>query len=112
MAYDEAFAQRIRERLAGEAGVTEKAMFGGLAFLLHGHMTVAVSGKGDLLLRVGPDAADDALSRPHVQPMQMGGRRPMTGWIRVAPEGVESEAQLAGWLERGVEFARTLPPKG
>ncbi|MGI8429467.1 MAG: TfoX/Sxy family protein [Solirubrobacteraceae bacterium] len=111
MAYDEDLAHRVREQLAGEAGVSEKAMFGGLAFLLHGHMTVSVAGRGGLMLRVGPSAAQDALARAHTEQVEMRGR-PMPGWIRIAPEGVKTNRQLSAWVHRGVEFARTLPPKG
>ena len=111
MAYDEEFARRVREQLADEDGVTEKAMFGGLAFLLHGNMAVGLSRGGQLMVRVGPDATDDALSRPHTRPLDMAGR-PMKGWILVEPEGVKTKRQLRTWVNRGVQFARTLPPKG
>jgi TfoX/Sxy family transcriptional regulator of competence genes len=111
MAYDEDFAHRVREQLAEESGVTEKAMFGGLAFLLNGNMAVGLSGGGELMVRVGPDATDDALARPHARLFDMTGR-PMKGWILVAPEGVRTKRQLGGWVQRGVKFARTLPPKG
>jgi TfoX/Sxy family transcriptional regulator of competence genes len=111
MAYDEDLAHRVREQLAGERGITEKAMFGGLAFLLHGHMTVSASGRGGLMLRVDPEATEDALARPHTELVVMRGR-PMRGWIRVAPEGVETKRQLEGWVRRALQFTRTLPPKG
>lgn len=111
MAYDEELAGRLREQLAGQPGIAEKKMFGGLAFLLHGNMAVAVSGQGGLLVRVDPAADDDALSRPHAELAVMRGRA-MQGWIRVAPAGVRTKPQLAGWARRGIEFARTLPPKG
>jgi hypothetical protein len=111
MAYDEEFANRIREELAEETGITEKAMFGGLAFLLGGNMAVAASGRGGLLVRIAPDSTDEALARPHVSLMEMGGRS-MKGWIVVAPEGVQSKRQLRPWVRRGIEFARSLPPKG
>jgi TfoX/Sxy family transcriptional regulator of competence genes len=111
MAYDRDLAKRVRELLASEDGVTEKAMFGGLAFLLNGNMAVSASGRGGLMLRVGPDASEDTLSRPHTEIVVMRGR-PMPGWIRVAPEGVKTKRQLAPWVRRGIEFARTLPPKG
>ena len=111
MAYDEDLANRLREQLADETAITEKRMFGGLAFLLGGHMAVGVSGQGGLLVRIDPDDADDVLAQPHARPMEMRGRE-MRGWIRVAPEGVESDAQLAAWVERAKAFVRTLPPKG
>ena len=110
MAYDSEFAHRIREQLGGESGVTEKAMFGGLAFMLRGNMTVGISSSGEMMVRVGPDGTDEALARPHTRLFDMTGR-PMKGWILVAPEGVKTKRQLAGWVRRGVEFARTLPPK-
>ena len=110
MAYDEDLARRVREQLAAEPGVTEKAMFGGLAFLLNGNMAVGLSGE-ELMVRVGPNASDDALERPHTRPFDMTGR-PMKGWILVAPEGVADERQLAGWVAQGVGFARSLPAKG
>ena len=85
-------------------------MFGGLAFLVGGHMTVAVSGRGGLLLRVGPDGAAAALSRPHAVQAEMRGRS-MSGWIRVAPEGVRTARQLGPWIRRAAGFVATLPPK-
>jgi len=111
MAYDEELAHRVREQLAGERGITEKAMFGGLAFLLQGNMSVGLSSGGELMVRVGPDGTDAALSHPHTRLFDMSGR-PMRGWILVAPEGVKTERQLAAWVSRGVQFARTLPAKG
>jgi TfoX/Sxy family transcriptional regulator of competence genes len=111
MAYDEQFAHRIREVLAEEDGVTEKAMFGGLAFLVGGNMAVGITNTAELMVRVGPDATDDALSRPHTRLFDMTGR-PMKGWILVAREGVKTKRQLIPWVERGVRFARTLPAKG
>jgi TfoX/Sxy family transcriptional regulator of competence genes len=111
MAYDHDFAHRVRDHLADEDAVTEKAMFGGLAFLLQGNMAVGLSGSGELIVRVGPDATDDALSRPHARVFDMTGR-PMKGWVLVAREGVKTKPQLAAWVDRGVQYARTLPPKG
>ena len=111
MAYDRDLANRLREQLAGEDGVSEKAMFGGLAFLVGGHMAVAASGRGGVLVRVDPDESAGVLARPHTSPMVMGGR-PVTGWVRVAPEGVRTARQLGSWVRRGVAYARSLPPKG
>jgi TfoX/Sxy family transcriptional regulator of competence genes len=111
MAYDEDLAHRIRELLAGEDGVSEMSMFGGLAFLLAGNMAVAASGEGGLLARVGLDAAEQAIGRPHVRPMEMRAR-PMHGWVRVGADGVRSKRQLQSWVRPAVAFARTLPPKG
>ena len=110
MAYDEELAHRVRELLAMEDGLSEMAMFGGLSFLLDGNMTVAVSSRGGLMLRVGRDAHAQALTRPHVEEVHMGGRR-MTGWIRIGPEGLRTRRQLSAWVGRGVAFTRTLPPK-
>lgn len=110
MAYDEELANRVREQLADEAGVTEKAMFGGLAFLLNGNMTVAASGQGGLLVRVDPAASDAAVARQHASIAVMRGRE-MPGWIRVAAEGVRTKRQLSSWTRRSLEFVRTLPPK-
>ena len=110
MAYDEDLAFRIREQLTDEAGMTEKPMFGGLAFMLRGNIAVGVSSGGELMVRLGPDATDDALARPHTRLFDMTGR-PMKGWILVAPEGVQTSRQLAAWVKLGAEFARTLPPK-
>ncbi|MFL5950078.1 MAG: TfoX/Sxy family protein [Gaiellaceae bacterium] len=110
MAYDDALAARIRELLAGERGVTEKKMFGGLAFLVHGNMAVAASGKGGLLVRVDPDESDALVRKSGVALMEMGGRS-MTGWLTVEAAAVQTKKQLAEWVDRGVGFARTLPPK-
>ena len=110
MAYDEDLANRLRELLADEDGVTEKKMFGGLAFLVRGNMSVSASGKGGLLARIDPDDTDGALARPHVTRMEMAGRS-MDGWIRVAPEGVKTKRQLTSWVDRSLAFVRTLPAK-
>jgi hypothetical protein len=109
MAYDEDLAGRVREQLAAEPAVTEKAMFGGLAFLLHGNTAVGLSGQ-ELMVRVGPEASDDALAHPHTRPFDMTGR-PMKGWVLVAPDGVAGESDLATWVARGVRFARSLRAK-
>jgi TfoX/Sxy family transcriptional regulator of competence genes len=110
MAYDEELAERIRELIAGESGVTEKKMFGGLAFLVGGNMAVAASGQGGLLARVDPEDGDALLAKPHVEPMEMRGRA-MTGWLLVDDEGIRTKRQLESWVKRGVAYARTLPPK-
>jgi TfoX/Sxy family transcriptional regulator of competence genes len=110
MAYDERLAGRVRDHLAGEP-VEEKKMFGGLAFLLGGHMSVSASGQGGLLVRVAPADSDSLLAEPGAALMQMGNRAPMDGWIRVAPEMLDDDAVLARWVERGVAYARSLPPK-
>jgi TfoX/Sxy family transcriptional regulator of competence genes len=110
MAYDETLAQRLRELLAGEDAITEKKMFGGLAFLSHGHMTVAASHDGGLLARIDPRDTDDVLDLPHVALMEMRGRT-MDGWIRVAPQALQGEDELRRWVERSLAFVKTLPPK-
>jgi TfoX/Sxy family transcriptional regulator of competence genes len=107
MAYDEILAGRVRERLADLPGVSDKRMFGSLAFLLDGRLTVGVTGD-DLMVRVGPDAAEEALTRPGTRLMEMGNRR-MRGWVRV--DGAElDDGVLDEWLERAREFVLTLPP--
>jgi TfoX/Sxy family transcriptional regulator of competence genes len=110
MAYDEHLAERIRELIGAEDGLTEKKMFGGLAFLINGNMSVSVSAHGGLLLRVDPEQTDALVAKPHAEPFEMRGRE-MQGWLRVAPEGVKTKAQLERWVERGVSYARSLPPK-
>jgi TfoX/Sxy family transcriptional regulator of competence genes len=110
VAYDEDLANRIRELVGGEPGLTEKKMFGGLAFLVNGNMSVSASGQGGLLLRVDPDETDALSSKPHAEPFVMRGRA-MQGWLRVAPEGVKTKAQLERWVARGVGYARSLPSK-
>jgi len=110
VAYDHDLANRIRELLADESGISEKAMFGGLAFLLHGNMTISASGQGGVMLRIDPDQTDQALSRPHTEVMVMRGRE-MPGWIRVGSEGVKTKRQLEPWVRRALTYTRTLPPK-
>ncbi len=110
MAYDEDLANRLRELVLGEPGITEKKMFGGLAFLINGNMSVSASSQGGLLLRCDPAETDDLLAKPHAEPFVMRGRA-MDGWLRVAPEGIRTKRQLAGWVRRGVAYARSLPPK-
>ena len=109
MAYDADLEDRVREVVAGEPGLTEKRMFGGLAFLIDGHMAVA-SGKGGLLLRVDPAETESLVNEPHIGRFQMRGRE-MDGWLRVDTEAVESEEDLRRWVSRGVTYARSLPPK-
>jgi TfoX/Sxy family transcriptional regulator of competence genes len=110
MPYDEDLVNRLRELLADEDAITEKRMFGGLAFLLHGHMSVSASRTGGLLVRIDPAETDEALARPHATRMKMGGRQ-TEGWILVAPEGVRTKRQLAPWVTRSVGFVKSLPPK-
>jgi TfoX/Sxy family transcriptional regulator of competence genes len=110
MAYDEGLAERIRGVLADEPGIAEKRMFGGIAFLVNGNMSVGVV-KDDLMVRVGPDAHDRLEAAPHARMMDFTGR-PMKGYLFVAPPGVESVADLSRWVNYGLAFARALPPKG
>ncbi|ATA28653.1 RNA methyltransferase [Mycobacterium lepraemurium] len=110
MPYDEDLANRIRELLGGQPGIEEKRMFGGLAFLLNGHMPVAASGQGGLLVRVPPENTDKLAARAHVGPMVMAGRA-TPGWLRVDAAGVRTKRQVAGWVARGVGYAGSLPPK-
>jgi TfoX/Sxy family transcriptional regulator of competence genes len=110
VAYDEELAGRVRELFLDERGLSEVPMFGGLAFLINGNMSVAVSSQGGLLVRIEPDTTEEALSREHVSLMEMG-KRQMRGWIRVAPEGVRGKRELSAWVRRGVAFAHTLPAK-
>ncbi len=110
MAYDLELANRIREIVQGEHGLTEKAMFGGLAFLIHGNMAVSASGKGGLLLRIDPAKTESLVSEPHVGRFEMRGRE-MDGWLRVGPEVIGTDAELRRWVRHGVGYARSLPPK-
>jgi TfoX/Sxy family transcriptional regulator of competence genes len=110
MAYDEDLANRIRELLAGEKGVVEKKMFGGLAFLIGGNMAVAASGQGGLMVRCDPEQTDKLLSKPHARRFEMRGRA-MDGWLRVDDEGVRTKRQLEPWVKVGAAYARELPAK-
>ncbi|VEG55376.1 TfoX N-terminal domain-containing protein [Mycolicibacterium aurum] len=110
MAYDTELADRIRELLSTERGVEEKTMFGGLAFLINGNMSVAVSSKGGLMVRVPPEDTARLLDRDHVEPMIMSGRE-TRGWLRVQAEGLRTRRQLSPWVTRGVEYAKSLPAK-
>jgi TfoX/Sxy family transcriptional regulator of competence genes len=110
MPYDEDLANRIRELMAPHANVTEKRMFGGLAFLVGGHMSVAVSGQGGLLVRCEPGETQALLGKPHAAPFEMRGRQ-MEGWLRVEPDGVKTKRQLEPWVRRGVRYTSALPPK-
>ena len=111
MAYDEELAARIRALVGAESGLEEKKMFGGLGFIIDGHMAVAASGQGGLMVRVDPDAGEELVDGVDVVPMEMRGRA-MTGWLRVTTGAVADDAALAEWVARGVSYVRTLPPKG
>jgi TfoX/Sxy family transcriptional regulator of competence genes len=110
MTYDEHLADRIRELVATERGLTEQRMFGGLAFLINGRMSVCASGKGGLMLRVDPARTDELVAHSGVRRMVMRGRE-MDGWLRVDTEIVESDDELRQWVAQGVGYARSLPPK-
>ena len=110
MAYDEDLAGRIRGLTAGEAGLSEKKMFGGLAFLVGGNMAVAASGQGGILVRVDPQESPSLVSRTKAYPMEMRGRA-MEGWLRVDDEHVRTKRELERWVRKGVAYARSLPPK-
>ena len=110
MAYDEQLAARIRELLSGERGVTEKKMFGGLAFLVKGNMAIAASGQGGVLVRVDPEQSDALVATTKAELMEMRGRS-MKGWLRVADEDVRTKPQLRKWAQLGTAYARSLPPK-
>ena len=110
MAYDEDLANRIRELIADEKNVTEKKMFGGLAFLISGNMSVAASGQGGLMVRVDPDQGEKLVATTNAEPMIMRGRA-MSGWLRLADEHIATKRRLEPWVKRGVTYARSLPPK-
>ena len=110
MAYDADLADRIRELVAPETGVTEQKMFGGLGFMIGGNMAVAASGQGGLLVRVDPEQSEKLTASSKASPMEMRGR-PMKGWLRVESDDVRTRKQLSTWVRRGVDYARSLPPK-
>ena len=110
MAYDEDLANRIRELIATEAGLTEKKMFGGLGFMINGNMAVSASGQGGLLVRVAPEDTDKLVDGKHASAAVMSGRE-MRGWLRVAADGVKTKRQLQAWVSRGAGYARSLKPK-
>ena len=109
MPYDEKLAERIREALRGQRNVLEKRMFGGLAFMVRGHMCVGIAGD-DLMVRVGPEVYAKAIREPHARPMDFTGR-PLTGFVYVSPAGHARRRSLAKWVERGLGFVKSLPPK-
>ena len=109
MPYDEGLAERIRGIVEEDPRIREKKMFGGLAFLVDGRMSVGII-RDELMVRVGPDAYEDALSRPHARPMDFTGR-PMRGFVQVAPAGFEGDAGLSSWVALGIAYAETQPAK-
>jgi TfoX/Sxy family transcriptional regulator of competence genes len=110
MAYDEELADRISTQLGNRAGLTEKKMFGGLAFLIGGNMAIAASGQGGILVRVDPEESDELVASTPAEPMEMRGRQ-MAGWLRVDTADVATDSALADWVERGARYAASLPPK-
>ena len=110
MAYDEELAQRMRALVEDVPGVSEKKMFGGLAFLVGGNMAIAASGEGGALVRVDPAESDALVDATPAQVAVMRGR-PMAGWLRVAGDDLSDDASLAAWVRRGTAYARSLPPK-
>src|SRR2546425_7936134 len=110
MTYSEAQAARVRKALAGRQGITEKEMFGGIAFLLGGNMCVGIHGD-DLIVRIQPPTTEAMLKEPGAKPFDLAGARAMAGWLLVAPAGYRTEATLPTWLPRGVGFAPSLPTK-
>lgn len=109
MAYDDQLAERVRAQLGDRHGLSEKKMFGGLAFLLHGNMCCGVHGEG-LIVRLGADKMDAALARPGARVFDMTGR-PMKGWVVVDPPGIRKDADLGAWVDLAAEHASALPPK-
>jgi TfoX N-terminal domain len=110
VAYDEELADRIRDLLVDESDLTEKKMFGGLAFLIGSNMAVAAGGQGGVLARVDPAQSDGLVATTNARPMEMRGRQ-MQGWLRLAPDDVRTRRQLARWVSLGATYARSLPPK-
>jgi TfoX/Sxy family transcriptional regulator of competence genes len=110
MAYDEDLAERIRLLTAGEPGLTEKKMFGGLAFLIDGNMAIAASGQGGILVRVDPDDSERLVDETDAELMVMRGKA-MRGWLRVESQHLGTKPELATWVQRGTSYARSLPAK-
>ena len=107
--YDEDLAARLHEQLADRSDVSERKMFGGLAMMVAGNMAVGIIGD-ELMVRVGPESYEDALDQPHARIMDFTGR-PMKGFVSVAREGIAADADLRSWVDRGVAYAASLPPK-
>ena len=110
MAYDEVLAARVRESLRGSAGLSERRMFGGLAFLLNGHLAVSASGRGGLLVRIDPARSAELSGEPHVQRFSMRGRE-MDGWLHVEASALDTDDDLARWVAHGIAYASSLAPK-
>ena len=109
MAYDEGLAQRIRDVLGKQPGLVKKKMFGGIGFMVRGNMACGVH-KDALIVRVGPEKHEEAMARPHTKPFDITGR-PMKGWVMVTSDGYESDEALEDWVQQGLDFALSLPPK-
>ena len=109
MGYDEKTAERVRHILSRRRDVVEKRMIGGLSFMLNGSMCCGLIRTG-FMVRIGPEARESALTQPHVRPMKFGGR-PLAGFVYVEPEGYRTDAELATWVQRGIDFVSTLPAK-
>lgn len=110
MSYDESTAERVRRVLSGRDDIVEKRMVGGLSFMVNGSMCCGVTSTA-LMVRVGPEAYERALAQPHVRPMKFAGR-PLAGYVCIDPEGCRTDAALAKWVQRGIDFVSTLPAKG
>jgi TfoX/Sxy family transcriptional regulator of competence genes len=110
MPYNTDLAQRVREVLSGTPGLSERKQFGGIGFLVGGNMACGVIGD-DMMVRVGPESYAQALQQPHTRPFDFGGRPPSKGWVFVSPAGVENEQGLRAWVQRGVDYAASLPAK-
>jgi TfoX/Sxy family transcriptional regulator of competence genes len=111
MAYDEDLGRRVRECLLGSPNLTEMKMFGGVAFLTNGNMACGVI-QNDLIVRVGPQASEQALAAPYAKPFAMTRRAPMSGWVQIEPAGFATDDSLQKWIAQGLQFAASLPPKG
>lgn len=109
MAYSKELAERIRKKLIGKSALMERKMFGGVCFLIHGNMACGIL-ENDLIIRVGKEAYESSLALPHTKKFDITGKA-MTGWVMVSPEGHVSDEQLDAWLQRGVDFVTSLPPK-
>jgi TfoX/Sxy family transcriptional regulator of competence genes len=108
--YDDILAERVREMVGAEPGMTDKRMFGGLGFLLYGNLAVSASSQGGLLVRIDPNEAESLTSNPHVRRFEMRGRE-MTGWLHVEAEALASDDELRRWVDKGITYAQSLPAK-
>jgi TfoX/Sxy family transcriptional regulator of competence genes len=111
MAYDEQLAARVRELIEARPGVVERKMFGGLGWMIGGNMAVGVMRNDELVVRIEPEESEAALREPHVHEFGRPGRKAMTGFVLVEPEGVEDDAELARWVDVGAARAASMPPK-